>query len=200
MYTNVRLDEVQKKLEKLNNPYLKQLKYTWIEDKPFENYDGVNMSVEKNTGDTLRIRQLKKVGKDGSGTYLYCGYIYNASNEKDAEIKDLEKNAVPVCFESYKKLEDIAKDNNLNEIKAVLQLLSEPKNFEKFKTVRYIGHLYTKTKTNEKGEKEEKLKISRYLVSDSPAIQKQIEKLQKEYAQKNNKDSNSKRIVETDAR
>ena len=194
MHTQVETSEVQKKLELLNNPFLKRKEDTVVNEKSFENYDGVNMAIENNTGDIIRVRQLKKLGRDGSGTYLYFGYIYNAYNEKSKEIVDLDKYAMPVCFETYKKLEDIANDNNKNEIIALLHLLSEPKNFEKYHTVRYIGHLYEKEIPNEEGKKVKKLKISRHLVSDSPAIQKQIELLQRDY------NPHKGKVVETEPR
>lgn len=182
MHTNVRLDEVQKRIERFNNPYLKQLPYTWIENKPLENYDGINLSIEKNTGNILRLRNVKKVGKDGSGTYLYWGYMYNSFEETNPEIKDLDKGAVPVCFELYKRLEDIAKEKNEDETIALLTFLSNPDNFKKSNTVKYIGHFFKKTIENKK-EIIEEYRASTEKNSNSPTIQKQIEKIQRDYIQ-----------------
>ena len=184
MYTNVSLDEIQKKVKRLTNPFLKQLPYTWNEDIPYENYNGVNMTVNKNGGEILKIRKLQKVGKDGSGTYLYWGYIYNTPEETDNDIEDLDKYAFPVCFESYRRLTDISKDGDIQEIGALLKMLSREENFKKNNTIKYVGHLFKKYKRNEKGELEARVKYKRHLVSDSLAIQKQIEKLQREYKEK----------------
>ncbi|MBR3255922.1 MAG: hypothetical protein IKF97_06940 [Clostridia bacterium] len=183
MNTNLSLDEIRKKVKRIEKPFLKQLPYKWIDDIPYENYDGVNVNLEmKEGGDVIRIRQLKKVGKDGSGTYLYWGYIYNTSDEENEEIKDLDKEAYPVCFESFKKLADIAKDKDMDEIESLLMFLSYESNFKRSNTVNYIGHLVAEKKETKKEIITEYRAIKNQR-SKSPAIQKQIEKIQRDYIQ-----------------
>ena len=193
MHTNVKLGDIQKKVKRLNNPYLNQLGYTWEGKKPLENYNGVNTSLEetnKNSGDVLRIRKLVKVGKDGSGTYLYWGYIYNTSEENDPEIKDLDKYAVPVCFESYKRLEDIAKDNDEDEVRAFLDFMSRTSNFEKTNTVKYIGYIYKKTIETETEIIDQFMEYSGE-ESESSAIRARIKEIQSDYLYKKNNPDNS---------
>ncbi len=100
------------------------------------NYDGINLK----TGDILRLRAVQKVGKDGSGTYLYSTYVNSTFNEYDAEMfYDGEPAGVPVCFTLDKRLEDIVKEGNIEEIRAVLTLLSSVENFQNRGELAYIG-------------------------------------------------------------
>ena len=193
MHTNVVLGDIQKKIKRINNPYLKKLKNTEVDKKIYENYDGINTSLDetnKHSGDILRIRQLEKVGKNGSGTYLYWGYIYNTDEEENLELKDLDKYAVPVCFESYKKLEDMAKDKDQDEIYAFLDFLSNPSNFKKSNTVKYIGHFFKKTIETKK-EIIEEFKAYTEPRSTSLAIQLRIEKIQKDYLENHDNSDNT---------
>ena len=128
-------------------------------------YDGVNVC----TGEVLRIRGLNHIGKDGSGTHLYLGYIYNTENEDDADlsIESIEQmnGAARVCFELPKSLLDIENEGNLDEIKQVLQLLSDERNFVAADKLKYIGGINNSWQ------------ITRNEKSSSPVIQKIIQKL-----------------------
>lgn len=128
-------------------------------------YDGVNFV----TGQVLRIRGLNHIGKDGSGTHLYSGYIYNTENKDDADLS-IEwiaqmNGAARVCFELPKSLLDIVKEGNLDEIKQVLQLLSDKRNFGETDKLKYIGGI------------DNDWQITRNKKSSSPAIQRIIQKL-----------------------
>ena len=134
--------------------------------KTYSNYDGINV----NTGDILRIRQVDKIGKDGSGTYLYSAYIDNIANDYDVEIFDEEPMGIPVCFELPKSLENIINSGDVNEINKVLQLLS----------VENINP----NQLNYIGEIDKNGKIERNSQSSSPAIQKHIAKMKKDFSDK----------------
>lgn len=136
--------------------------------KTYSNYDGVNVE----TGDILRIRQVDKIGKDGSGTYLYSAYIYNTPNEYDVERFKGQPNGVAVCFELQKKLEDIVNGGDINEITQVLQLLSDRRNFDNPEQLSYIGEIDKNGQAN------------RRAISSSSAIQSAIVNLQRQFAEK----------------
>ena len=121
--------------KRLNKPYLKlTTKGTTPSNKKIEEYEGVNVSYGNNRGDILRIIGLEKIGRDGSGTYLYSGHLQNAHNPDDAYIFDYDTldsygGMTPVCFELYRSLEDIVKEQNPKEIIELLKFLSNPQNF-----------------------------------------------------------------------
>lgn len=126
-------ETVRKRLE---NPYLRKTGQYRIDGKIYEDYDGINTQ----TGDILRIRKLDKIGKDGSGTYLYQGYINSTPNEDDAEILDRGKPmGIPVCFDLPKRFSDIEKTNNPQEIQKILQLLSSVDKYANHEQLIYIG-------------------------------------------------------------
>lgn len=195
------LDEVQKRAKRIDNLFLKKIQDTLIDNVLCENYDGVNLNLEsENSGDIIRIRNLRMVseeiikGKDGKTikkvSYLYSGYIYNTPDENDREITDLDKEAYPICFESSRKLEIMVKNNIKREIKNFLEFLSKQENFEREDTIKYIGHFYTKFKEDLDG-----IMVRCWYTQDkqstSPTIQREIEKIQKDYLIKKGHSDNS---------
>lgn len=131
------------------NPYLRKVRQYEIKGKIYEDYDGINME----TGDILRIRKLEKIGKDGSGTYLYQGYVHSTSNEDDAEILDEGKPmGVPVCFDLPKRFSDIEAVNNLQEVRTILELLSDTSKYGNYASLSYIGGLDKNGKLNHNTE------------------------------------------------
>ena len=195
------LDEVQKRAKRIDDLFLKKIQDTLIDNVLCENYDGVNLNLEsENSGDIIRIRNLRMVseeiikGKDGKTikkvSYLYSGYIYNTPDENDREITDLDKEAYPICFESSRKLEIMVKNNIKREIKNFLEFLSKQENFERGETINYIGHYYTKFKEDLDG-----IMVRCWYTQDkqstSPTIQKEIERIQKEYLNKKGNLDNS---------
>ena len=121
---------------RIENPYLRKVRQYKINGKTYEDYDGINVE----TGDILRIRRLDKIGKDGSGTYLYQGYINSTPNEDDAEILDRGKPmGMPICFDLPKRFSDIEKTNNPQEIQKILQLLSSVSKYANHEQLIYIG-------------------------------------------------------------
>ena len=181
--------------ERISNPYLKQtVKGITPSQIRIEEYDGINISNGNNRGDILRIIGLQKIGKDGSGTYLYSGHLQNTRNESDAIMFDYGKLdsyglMTPVCFELYRRLEDIVAEQNPEEIREVLKFLSEPQNFRNNEQLNYIGHLSQEAKINQFGEIERKIVAIRGENSTSPAIAKQISSLQKSFAETHSRDS-----------
>ena len=137
-------------------------------------YDGVNV----NTGEILRIRGLESQGKDGSGTHLYFGYIYNTENEDDADLSIEQitqmKGTAAVCFELPKSLTDIVRDENQDEIKRVLQLLSDERNFGDDNKLKYIGGV------------DKDWKVTRNEKPSSLAIQLRIEQLRTKFGASEN--------------
>ena len=159
----------EKRNRRKQSPTLKEsyLTYERQGGKTYFNYDGVNIE----TGDVLRIRNVNKVGKDGSGTYLYSAYIDNTPNEHDVEVLGKTPMGFPVCFELPKRLEDIVRDGDLKEIRQVLQLLSNGRNFENHKQLNYIGGI------DKNGQ------VNRSAISSSSAIQATIEKMKTQFAE-----------------
>lgn len=159
--------EVRRRTRK-KNPTLEKViipQYQMQGTKKSYSYDGVNVV----NGQVLRIRGLNHIGKDGSGTHLYSGYIYNTENEDDADLS-IEwiaqmNGAARVCFELPKSLLDIEKEGNLDEIKQVLQLLSDKRNFGEADKLKYIGGI------------DNDWQITRNEKSSSPAIQRIIQKI-----------------------
>lgn len=166
---------------RLDNPYLKFVNLQVKDNgKRYEDYNGVNVSEGEDKGKVLKIRHLQTVGKDGSGTYLFAGYICNTENEFDDK-KDDYSGMIPVCFETYKTLEEFVKDDKQVEINAVLEFLSDPENFINTNELKYIGQLDSSTQENESGEVEIRPIIKKLQMSNSPANEKQILKMQEDY-------------------
>lgn len=67
-----------------------------------EYYDGINL----NNGEILRIRDVKKIAKDATGTYVYTARLDSTPNEDDVEFFDVDTR-VPVVFSLPFKLNDI---------------------------------------------------------------------------------------------
>ena len=163
------LENVQReKNERKQYPTIREIYYPNKQnDYRYANYDGVNI----NTGDILRMRQVNKVGKDGSGTYLYSAYIKNAANESDVEFFNGQNpDGYAVCFELQKRLEDIVRTGNIQEITQVLTLLSDERNFQDMRQLTYIGEI------DKNGQ------VSRKEKSSSSAIQSRIEVMKQEFA------------------
>ena len=97
--------------ERLNNPFLTPT---------INGYNGVNMK----NGDILRMRYIDKVGKDKKGTYLYTARVDSTPSESDAEILDEELFGQPICFTTDKKIENILKEYNVEQLKNFLRLVS----------------------------------------------------------------------------
>ena len=109
--------------------------------------------------------------EDGSGTYLYSAYIKNAENESDVEFLDGQNpDGYAVCFELQKRLEDIVRTGNLQEITQVLTLLSDARNFQDMRQLTYIGEVDKNGQVNRKEK------------SSSSAIQSRIEVMKQEFA------------------
>lgn len=159
----------EEKNMRIQSPILKRLAIpSEMQKSKYSNYDGVNLE----TGDILRLRRVDKVGKDGSGTYLYSAYISNTPNEYDVEMIGDVSIGIPVCFELQKRLEDIVSDGNINEIVQVLKLLSDKENFKHPEQLTYIGEVDKNGQVNRREE------------STSSAIQLAIIKMQKQFAEK----------------
>ncbi len=158
----------REKNERKQYPTIREVYYPNARsDSRYANYDGVNI----NTGDILRMRQVNKVGKDGSGTYLYSAYIKNAEHESDVEfLGGQNPDGYAVCFELQKRLEDIVRTGNLQEITKVLTLLSDARNFQDMRQLTYIGEVDKNGQVNRKEK------------SSSSAIQSRIELMKQEFA------------------
>lgn len=164
------MQETMKK--RRENPYLRKVGQYKINGKTYEDYDGINIQ----TGDILRIRRLDKVGKDGSGTYLYQGYVHSTLNEDDAEILDEGiPMGISVCFDLPKRFSDIEIVNNPEEIRTILELLSNAEKYSNREGLSYIGGIDRNGKLNHSAE------------PDSLGIANAIKRLTQEYAKNNGK-------------
>ena len=134
------IDEMQRECDQRKaNPYLCKADQYKVDGKTYENYNGINLQ----TGEILRIRRLDKVGKiENPGIYLYQGYVYSTPNEHDVEYFDGgTPGEVPVCFELPKRFSDIAAEQNPKEIRSVLELLSNAKNYSQDEGLIYLGEI-----------------------------------------------------------
>ena len=128
------------------NPYLYKAGQYEVNGKNYENYNGINLQ----TGEILRIRHLDKVVKTkDTGIYLYQGNIYSTPNEHDADFLEGENpGEVPVCFELPKRLSDIVNEQNPEEIRSVLELLSSARNYSINEGLVYLGEIDEKWAVN----------------------------------------------------
>lgn len=125
-------DRAQRK----SNPYLTSLGSYTPSGKTYTDYDGID-TVK---GDFLRLRQVDKVCKDSSGTYLYSAYVDRTSSSMNVEfLGEHEPVGSFVCFTLPGRLEDIVKSGDQTRITQVLDLLSDPRNFENEGHLTYIG-------------------------------------------------------------
>lgn len=150
---------------RIENPYLRKVGQYKINGKTYEDYDGINLK----TGEILRIRKLDKVGKDGNGTYLYQGYVNSTPNEDDVEFLGEAQIGIPVCFDLSKRFSDIEKTNNPEEIKRILELLSDSDKYGNRESLSYIGGIDKNGKLSHNAEPE------------SLAIANSIKRLVQEY-------------------
>ena len=192
-----RRQEAQRRAQ---NPYLKRTNKYVMQDgteyKAFEEYDGVDILEGRNKGNIIRLRKLEKVGKDGSGTYLYSGYISNTPNEYDVELTNGKMQAI--CFEIYARLEDIVKAIEENDKKpqiekdksiefeknALLEFFSNPQNFKNPDKLNYIGHLKRNFEILGNGEIKREYVLAKE-IDNSTAIGIKIRNMQKEFDAKN---------------
>ena len=128
------------------NPYLYKAGQYEVNGKNYENYNGINLQ----TGEILRIRHLDKVVKTkDTGIYLYQGNIYSTPNEDDLEVfKGGNPGEVSVCFELPKRLSDIVNEQNPEEIRSVLELLSSARNYSINEGLVYLGEIDEKWAVN----------------------------------------------------
>ena len=183
--------EYLKREERVKNYYLKQISHGFKDEgNMYEEFEGINISQGDNRGKILKIidLELEKIDKDGSGAYLYSGFIGNFL--EDGEVTEFDywnminnsRRLVPVCFEIYRDLGEIVRNGDKEEIKAVLEFLSDPKNFIDHKRLKYLGQLELKTEGNKFGEIVRKTVIHRRTYSNSPVIDAKIDMMQKAYA------------------
>lgn len=168
----------------INNVFLKQrVLHDQNYEKKYHDYDG----TKTDNGKILRIRKLTKVGKDKSGRYLYTAFLREAHSEDNLEkvySQDEEPVGLPVCFTLDGRFEDIVENQNPIEMKKVLDMLSSRETFDRnWNKLNYIGHLDINTG-----------KIDRDVYNNSSPIVNEIQKLQKEYEEKNKDLTNQKEI------
>lgn len=160
--------EAQEKESRKSQPSLKKDPYP-LDRTNYPDYTGVDM----NTGDILRVRHVDKIGKDGSGTYLYSAYLARKANKYDVEYADVEEGPYSfVCFELQKRLEDIVREQKQQEITTLLELLSDDRAFENKDKLTYLGEIDRAGQVNRREK------------STSNAIQTRIEFMKKQYEEK----------------
>ncbi len=143
--TKVDEEEYKKKQEEIrrraDNPYFDCVNKNIGQDgKVRYDYEGINTSDSELRGYIIRLQNVEKIGKDGSGTYLYSGRIENTSDIDNAQIfYDFSCNNI--CFELYGRLDDIMNSGNPKEINALLKFFSNPKSDNDNRELKYIGGL-----------------------------------------------------------
>lgn len=124
-----------------NNVFLKQrFLHDGEYEKHYHDYDGTN----PNNGTVLRVRKLHKVGKE-NGRYLYTAFVSKTKSEDDFEkiySADEDPIGLPVCFTLDGRFEDIVNNQDSNEMKKVLNMLSSSYTFSRDPNkLNYIGNL-----------------------------------------------------------
>lgn len=176
----------RERAKRLASPELKALGSYGSSGKQYNDYDGTDVV----TGDFLRLRQVDKVCKDADGTYLYSAYVDRTSNEHNAEFfGQTEPSGSFVCFTLPGRLEDIVKSGDRAKVTQVLQLLSDPRNFENEGHLSYIGGI---TRAGQ---------ISRSSMAPSIPLDNRIKQMQSSYEmRKQQQISSNRRSYDDDAR
>ena len=125
--------------QRKSNPYLQEVRKNKVDGKSYWDYNGINLQ----TGEILKIRQLDKIGKiKDLGIYLYMGYVNSTPNEYDTErFEEGRPDGIPVCFELPKRFSDIAREQRPQEIRSVLELLSNARNYSRDEGLVYLGEI-----------------------------------------------------------
>lgn len=133
-YQSGKRAEFQKRKE---NPFMKTITKPGSDGRiAITGYDGVNI----NTGEILRIRHLQRGQQTSNGMILYVANIQNTDNEYDAEYFDeRDDSSCKVCFELPDRLSVILNQRGPEGIRRILELLSDPRNFENQGKMSYIG-------------------------------------------------------------
>lgn len=166
----------RQKNNRIQNFYLNQEFVQKSQDgKKYATLEGIDVT----NGDYLHVSELNKVGKDENGTYLYTAYL-EGSAEKNY-VQNLENGiirhsdrAIPVCFTTQKRIEDILEEQNRQEIYNVLNLFSNKK-FDKNNNghLNFIGSLDENVNIKPNGQNEL-----------TTTIKTTISKLQEQFYQK----------------
>lgn len=103
----------------------------------FECYKGVNLL----NGDNLFLENVQKHGKDPKGTYLYTAFLHSSHHSYIRILEDGNPEGKPIAFETDLRLEDIAKNGDVNQIHQILSLLSCNTRQLSDSELAYIGKL-----------------------------------------------------------
>lgn len=157
-----------------------------------ESYDGINL----NNGEILRVRDVRKIAKDGTGTYVYTARIDSTPNESDVELIDPDSK-VPVVFSLPFRLNDIVNSEYSEEYKAqlergLLQMLSDGYN----KGLTPEGRLDTEELHDIGGINKNGQIILNSRENVSAPIMNKIEQLQTQYVTERNSKQNNTRDEE----
>ena len=114
-------DELKEKRNRIKSPFLKGE----ISHDRTEQYNGVNLE----NGEILRIRNVRKVGKDLANTYLYSAVINSTPHESDVEVLD-DAMGIPVVFTLPYRMNDIVNSNYNSEnkqrlVEGILQMFTD---------------------------------------------------------------------------
>lgn len=160
----------RERAQRKSNPELTSLGSYNPGGKIYTDYDGTDMI----TGDILRLRQVDKVCKDSSGTYLYSAYIDKAQHNFDAVfLGESEPAGCYVCFTLPGRLEDIVKSGDKTKITQVLELLSDSRNFQNEGHLTYVGGI------------DRNGMIDRSTQPTSVPLANRVQKMQQDYEQRN---------------
>ena len=125
------------RIKRLQNPSLIPVVQS---DEMTLEFKGVNLSEGEKQGNILLLEKLELIneGKEDIPN-LYKAVIKNIESDM-YKSKRYEENEI--CFEiANREFEQIVNDANTDEVKAFLQLLSDPSIFENKNEIRYIGKL-----------------------------------------------------------
>lgn len=109
----------RERAQRKQNPYFRQKEDYRYGEKWGEYFEGVNVE----TGNYLRMMQLKMVTQDREGRYLYTAYLDDTFQEDEMPRDDLL--GIPICFATDKSIIDIVSHNNPVEVHGLLELLSQ---------------------------------------------------------------------------
>lgn len=158
------------KVGKIKELYLKQSGSYY--DEAQNQYHDYN-ATDTYTGDFLQIKKLNKVAKDENGRYIYTAFLGRTSSLYNAVYQDkngIPVGSIPVCFTMDSRFEDVVKNQNPTEMKALLDMLSSRETFDRsYGVLNYIGCL------------EKSGNVNRDIYNNSPAIVSTINNLQHQF-------------------
>lgn len=168
---------VKKQEERKNEVELEEQFRYKIGEKIYSDYIG----IDTQSGKILKVNKLNKIGKDLEETYLYSAFVEKV--QEDNQPKTMLEGVpagFPVIFTLKEKMENIVAQNDINQIKTVLDLISKvPREHLQKESMTFIGGV-NKEGTIYRNIENCSIDISKKIKEEKLEFKKNIEKTSKE--------------------